>query len=232
MNNLKLDKALKDLESELENDMKNLKHKSDEELKESIEDYSEMAERLNNASGNKNDKLIECINLLKNLEKIAETKNYKMLPDVETVDDYIEYLHEHNDFEMIASISYYLGDIYSEIAEQTKDEIFYRLSLMYYSYGIVALAEIIDKKSFLLYETYGILLSKASVLIDKLKVGVGFDFNLVKKGYIYARKYKSNKLAANIANNYILIYQDSGEIEKSHEINELVKSYKNKWFRK
>lgn len=63
-----------------------------------------------------------------------------------------------------------------------------------------------------------------------LKIKVSFDVSYVKKRYTYARKYKNKKLADNLANDYIIIYQKSGEIKHNAEIEALVKSYKKHWF--
>lgn len=230
MKNEQINNALNAIEKELEKDLNDIHNKSSQELDEMIDDYSETVEKLNKLTNNSNDQLVDCVNLIKELEKIADAKRFDLLPERERIDTCIKYLQSINAGDMICSICYSLGDLLFNMGDNTKNTACYKLALMYYCLGITELEKILDEKPMLYYEIYGTLLSSAAVLFNMLKIKVSFDVSYVKKGYTYARKYKNKKLADNLANNYIIIYQKSGEIKHKAEIEALVKSYKKHWF--
>jgi hypothetical protein len=210
--------ALNVLDEELNEEMSTLKNKSEQELDESMKQFSGIMSKLNEIADGEFSQTESSVQLLELLTNISNNKNYGLLPDEKEINACIDYLKQKNDIQMLASTYYNLASIYDDMGKQSNAPQCDELASLYYALAIQELSKFVESDLEVYCEVYGILLSETSVFLDRTKKDVNFDISYIKSGWQYAIKCEKYELADNISNNYTVLYAGLGEEEKCQEI--------------
>lgn len=201
--------------------------RTEEEIRESIQENMEMLSYVNKISGNQLSGYERCSQLIDRLLKIEEDGGAKVpFPSQEEIDTCIDYLlREARDMLMLASLYGNLGAAYKAVQERLGNSRYNEEIYSYYYKAIVLVASLIEtlsveERNAGMEVSLGISLTEflydISAVVIEIKKEI--DLKYVKMGCEYAIKNNDLMIAKYIANNYLLMYSRIKEYNKGQEI--------------
>lgn len=218
MNKDRLNNAFDIITNEIKEDLEIINKKSNEELDETLKNYSEVMSKLNEVSNGELSMLDKSNKLNELLLKISDDKNYAFMPDLAEINKCIKYLKENNYTEMLTSIYYNLASIYDDIGKENTANYADNSAAYYYTLAIEKMAELVKSNMKLYCESFGTLLCSATVFFDRTKRKVNIDIDYIKLGWESAINFNNYELAYVISRNFSIIFDNLNELEKSQEI--------------